>query len=181
MDERYTVLPLWIFPVLTTKDVYNYIRIPIPIPSPSSNLHTREICCGNNWMVTVLGINTSVPCYVSLRDDSGRQLSVCSKTGMIILSIPFFWSYPCCLWFCTVISLVAPYSDFFTQPSITFNIYLRLQLCEQFGLLHESRGQGKERFIEVRKVREDNSRPVTEENQSLDHATPSQAIALGMA
>ena len=27
-----------------------------------------------------------------------------------------------------------------------------LQLCEQFGLLHASQGQGKDRFIEVRKT-----------------------------
>ena len=31
------------------------------------------------------------------------------------------------------------------------------QLCEQFGLLHVSKGYGKERFIEVRKVQEDNT------------------------
>ena len=53
--------------------------------------------------------------------------------------------------------------------------HLHLQLCEQFGLLHESKGQGKERFIEVRKMREDNSTQVVVE----DHAIPSQRTPLG--
>lgn len=48
-------------------------------------------------------------------------------------------------------------------------------MCEQFGLLHESKGQGKERFIEVRKMREDNSGQVPVE----DHATPSQRTPPG--
>lgn len=56
-----------------------------------------------------------------------------------------------------------------------FHVHLHLQLCEQFGLLHESKGQGKERFIEIRKMQEDNSRQVTVEHP----ATPSQGIPFG--
>ena len=38
------------------------------------------------------------------------------------------------------------------------------QLCEQFGLLHVSRGNGKERFIEVRKVHKESAM----DQQSVD-------------
>ena len=40
--------------------------------------------------------------------------------------------------------------------------YISLQLCEQFGFLHESKGQGKERCIHVRKALEYASRPAAE-------------------
>lgn len=42
------------------------------------------------------------------------------------------------------------------------------QLCEQFGLLHESKGLGKERFIEVRKPKEKNAVGIGAQQEESD-------------
>ena len=62
-----------------------------------------------------------------------------------------------------------------------------LQLCEQFGLLHESQGQGKERFIQIRKIPKDTASEAActaVEQHNLEHISPSSEevppVSLGM-
>ena len=55
-----------------------------------------------------------------------------------------------------------------------------LQLCEQFGLLHVSQGQGKDRFIEVRKTPKESLHvpqavPIETEKEDEDHVSDTSA------